>query len=181
MPDLESAHHFTYFRTPFVSILTFWFFSLLCIFKKLQRACATPKYFLIFIKFYIWGFLIKSHKMRGDPVNISNFRFFWNTLIYICRGSRGKPGQWGSPATPFLTRLCMQLVFMVVVSVRQYTGWTGNRWVADKLSYLATYGVKTFFVLLRIKIIGSSLWSRHKIDIRNITGIQYSDVHDRRG
>ena len=46
---------------------------------------------------------------------------------YMCRpnvgrGSRGKPGQWGSPATLFQTRLCVQLVFMVVVSARQYTG-----------------------------------------------------------
>ena len=38
------------------------------------------------------------------------------------RGSLGKPGHQGSPSTPSLTRLCIQLVFMVVVSVRRYTG-----------------------------------------------------------
>ena len=41
--DLESSHHFAYFRHPFDIIFAFWFFDPPCIFKKIEIKFATPK------------------------------------------------------------------------------------------------------------------------------------------
>ena len=41
-PDLESYHHFKYFRLSLDMIFTFWFFDLPCIFKKKKKSENLP-------------------------------------------------------------------------------------------------------------------------------------------
>ena len=82
--DLESSHHFTYFtycRTSFVMIWTFWFFGLPCICKIFKEHAGPLNIFFIFLKFYIWGFLIKPHKIRSNPIKISNMRFLKHPTV----------------------------------------------------------------------------------------------------
>ena len=75
-------------------LLWFWHFlpPILC--WKLREACETPKYFLIFIKFRILGFLIKCHQMIDDPINVSSFHFFKhpNIAVVTCTYSTVRRG-----------------------------------------------------------------------------------------
>ena len=79
-----------------------------------------------------------------------------------------------------LTRLCIQLVLRASVLFAAIPDRRGARELKISSHIWLLMAQKRFFVLLRIKIIGSSLWSQDKNRSQNVMGMHYYDAHDRR-
>ena len=87
--DLESSHHFAYFRHAFDTIFAFWFFDLPCIFKTLKLNSRPLKVFEINFFVHHRTQRVWNHGKPLDLLSISKVGVFWTTLmgsaVYICQ------------------------------------------------------------------------------------------------
>ena len=84
MPDMESAHHLRYFRTPFVIIFTFWFFGLQCWIQNLKCGNADPKHLgRVYTGNYIDWNDTKQHKMSQQSTERITISWFFIRISWL--------------------------------------------------------------------------------------------------